>query len=124
MTFDNIIANGNQSITNSTVIVKSIYKFAVGFIAGLFGDHAPNTMSCTSNFTRIANASLSLYEHLSDAANYTKMMEEIPVEKRTANTSGPEYQRLMNDTRETLKDSAVDFENILGSVHPIVNGCY
>ena len=23
-----------------------------------------------------------------------------------------------------MKDSAVDFENILGSVHPIVNGCY
>ena len=51
-------------------------------------------------------------------------MDEIPVENRTANASGPEYYRLMNDTRKSLKDSAVDFENILGSVHPIINGCY
>lgn len=106
------------------MIVKSIYKFAVGLIAGLFGDHAPNTMACTSNFTRITNASVSLYDHLSQASNLTQLMNEIPVENRTANGSLVEYTRLMNETRQNLKDSAVDFENILGSVHPIINGCY
>lgn len=65
ITIDEIIGDAKVNVTNSTVIVKSIYKFAVGLLAGLFGDHAPNTMACTSNFTRIANSSLSLYDHLS-----------------------------------------------------------
>lgn len=87
------------NVTNSTVIVKSIYKFAVGLLAGLFGDHAPNTMACTSNFTRIANASLSLFDHLSEASNKTKLMNEIPFEDRIANVSLTNYTRLMNETR-------------------------
>jgi hypothetical protein len=124
VTVDEMIQEVKVNVTNSTVIVKSIYKFAVGFIAGLFGEHAPNTMACTSNFTRITNASMSLYDHLSQASNLTQLMNEIPVETRTVNGSLVEYTKLMDETRQSLKDSAVDFENILGSVHPIINGCY
>ena len=71
-----------------------VYKTAVGVIAGLFGDKAPNTMACTSNFTRIANYSIALGEDLKLATNVS------------------------------LAQSAIDFENILGSVHPIIYGCY
>lgn len=51
-------AEMKMNVTNTTVVLKSIYHAMVGFIGGLFGDKAPNTMMCTGNFTRIANSSL------------------------------------------------------------------
>lgn len=71
-----------------------VYKGAIGLIAGLFGNKAPNTMACTSNFTRIANYSIALGEDLKTGTNVS------------------------------LAQSAIDFENIFASVHPIVYGCY
>jgi hypothetical protein len=46
-----------------------VYKGAIGLIAGLFGNKAPNTMACTSNFTRIANYSIALGEDLKTGTN-------------------------------------------------------
>lgn len=115
----------NNATLNSTTVVRSIYKFTVGFISGLFGDQAPNTMMCTGNFTRIANASISLYDHIVAAANSSAQMATIDIYNRTIyNETFPLYTRLQNETRGNLSLSAIDFENIFASVHPIVFGCY
>jgi len=83
-----------QKRKKGELFAKSMYKFSIGFIASLFGDNAPNTLSCTSNFTRIANASIALVHDFKQATN------------------------------DSLAQSAIDFENILASVDPIINGCY
>ena len=97
------MGEGEELPTNSTksekkkkgeLFAKSMYKFSIGFIASLFGDNAPNTLSCTSNFTRIANASVSLFHDFKPPTN------------------------------ESLAQSAIDFERILASIDPIINGCY
>jgi|688.fasta_scaffold298127_1 hypothetical protein len=71
-----------------------VYKGAIGLIAGLFGNKAPNTMACTSNFTRIANYSIALGENFKTGTNVS------------------------------LAQSAIDLENIFASIDPIVYGCY
>ena len=83
-----------MNTTNATAIAQMVYKGAIGLIAGLFGNNAPNTMACTSNFTRIANYSIALVEDIKLGTNVS------------------------------LAQSAIDFENIFASVHPIVFGCY
>jgi len=69
--------------TNTTTVIKSIYHFMVGFIGGIFGDKAPNTMMCTGNFTKIANASILLYNHIIDAANASDHMAQIDIMNKT-----------------------------------------
>ena len=84
-------------MTNSTTVVKSIYHFLIGLVGGLFGDKAPNTMACTSNFTRIANATLAMYNHTLNAINATYYMEQLDItNKTTYNQTFPLYQSYQN----------------------------
>jgi hypothetical protein len=69
-----IIESLKMNATNTTTVIRSMYHFMIGLVGGLFGDKAPNTMACTSNFTRIANASMALYNHTLNALNATNNM--------------------------------------------------
>lgn len=82
-----------MNMTNTTTVIKSMYHFMIGFVGGLFGDKAPNTMACTSNFTRIANNSLAMYNHVLNAVNATYQMNELDItNKTTYNQTFPKYQ--------------------------------
>jgi hypothetical protein len=99
------------------VTIKAIYHFTVGLIGGMFGDKAPNTM--------IANSSIAFYNHIWAAHNASIYMQSLDItNKTTYEANYPLYRWYEEQMYRNLSNSAEDFENILGSVHPIVHGCY
>ena len=106
-------------------------------------------MACTSNFTRIANSSISFYNDLvnatelmkpayrnvtinlapgknntvSNSVNKNTPANSTTVKNITEALEGAKHPNY-NKTRIVLNDAAKDFGNILGSVDPIVHGCY
>ena len=70
------------------------YAFTMGLLNGTFENAAPSSEICQSNITRIINSSMNFIDQVASTHN------------------------------ETLMESAVSFEGILASVHPITFSCY
>lgn len=70
------------------------YAFTMGILNGTFENAAPSSEICQSNITRLINSSMNFVDQVASTHN------------------------------ETLMESAVSFEGILASVHPITFSCY